>query len=158
MYVCVYIYIYIYIYVYIYIIHVSGGTTCLTLLVQRTLSSNVAYHVASCGDPSHGETHKTHEAALDNSVAHVVPPKLRCTYHPPPRLRLFPYGNDRKDSVRFDSFWFRTFRTFIGSVRFDSYIYFTRFDAVRPAFFGRVVARSGSVRFVSASGSSRFQN
>ena len=30
--------------------------------------------------------------------------------------------------------------------------------AVRPALFGRVVARSGSVRFVSASGSGRFRN
>ena len=60
--------------------------------------------------------------------------------------------------LRFDSFRFRTFRGFIGSVRFGSENCNSRFDVVRPAFFGRVVARSGSVRFVSASGSGRFQN
>ena len=43
-------------------------------------------------------------------------------------------------------------------VRFGSESYFPRVGAVRPALFGRVVARSGSVRFVSASGSGRFQN
>ena len=37
-------------------------------------------------------------------------------------------------------------------------MYFTRFDAVRLAFFGHAVARSGSVRFGSASGSGRFRN
>ena len=42
--------------------------------------------------------------------------------------------------------------------RFGSENYISRFDAVRPAFFGGVVARSASVRFVSASGSGRFQN
>ena len=36
-----------------------------------------------------------------------------------------------------------------GSVRFGSENYLSRFDAIRPAFFGRVVARSGSVRFGS---------
>ena len=62
-----------------------------------------------------------------------------------------------KEPVRFDSLRFLTFlRTFIGSVRFGQIMF--RFDAVRPAFFGRVVARSGSVRFVSTSGSGRFQN
>ena len=64
----------------------------------------------------------------------------------------------RKESVRFDSFRFRTFRKLIGLVRFDSDGYFSQFDAIRPAFFGRVVARSSSVRFISASGSGRFQN
>ena len=59
---------------------------------------------------------------------------------------------------RFDSFRFRTFRKLIGSVRFGSEISISGFDAVRPVFFGRFVARSGSVRFVSASGSDRFQN
>ena len=46
----------------------------------------------------------------------------------------------------------------IGSVRFGSDNQFSRFDAVRPGFFGRVVARSGSVRFVSAFSFGRFQN
>ena len=59
---------------------------------------------------------------------------------------------------RFDSFRFRTSRQIIGSVRFGSQNIFSRLDAVRPAFFGRVVARSGSVRFGSAFGSLRFQN
>ena len=63
----------------------------------------------------------------------------------------------RKEPVRFDSFRFRTFRKLIGSVRFGSDNSISRFDVVRPAFFGRVVARSGSVRFVSVSGSGRFQ-
>ena len=64
-----------------------------------------------------------------------------------------------KEPVRFDSFRFRTFlRKLFGSVRFGADKYFSRFDTVRTAFFGRVVARSGSVRFVSASGSGRFRN
>ena len=48
-----------------------------------------------------------------------------------------------------------------GSVRFGSArtkCCFFWFDAVRPALFERVMVRSGSVRFVSASGSGRFQN
>ena len=44
-----------------------------------------------------------------------------------------------------------------GSVRFRNK-YVSRFDTVRPAFFGCVVARSGSVRFVSAHGYVQFQN
>ena len=36
--------------------------------------------------------------------------------------------------------------------------FFSRFDAVRPAFFGCVVDRSGSVRLGSGCGSGRFQN
>ena len=32
---------------------VSGGTTCLTLLVYRMFSSDVANNVADCGDPRH---------------------------------------------------------------------------------------------------------
>ena len=71
----------------------------------------------------------------------------------------------RKESVRFDSFRFQIFRKLIGSIRFGSVRFcsarnkVSRFDAVRPAFlFGRVVARSASVRFGSASGSGRFQN
>ena len=43
-----------------------------------------------------------------------------------------------------------------GSVGSENYI--SQCDAVRPAFFGRVVARSGLVRFVSASGPGRFHN
>ena len=42
--------------------------------------------------------------------------------------------------------------------RFGSEMLVSQFDAFRPAFVGRVVARSGSVRFVSASGSGRSQN
>ena len=61
-----------------------------------------------------------------------------------------------KEPVRFVSV--SDFRQFIGSVRFGSESQFSRFDAVRPALFGRVVARSGSDRFVSASGSGRFRN
>ena len=57
----------------------------------------------------------------------------------------------RFGSVRFGSVRF-------GSVRFGSEQYLSRFDVVRPAFFGRVVAGSSSVRFVSASGSGRFLN
>ena len=38
-------------------------------------------------------------------------------------------------------------RNWFDSVRFGSENAIFRFDAVRPAFFGRVVARSGSVRF-----------
>ena len=45
-----------------------------------------------------------------------------------------------------------------GNVQFGSEHCISRFDAVRPAFFRRVVARSGTVRFVSASGSGWFQN
>ena len=43
-------------------------------------------------------------------------------------------------------------------VRFGSENYGSRLDAVRSAFFGRVVARSDSVRFGSACGCRRFQN
>ena len=55
-------------------------------------------------------------------------------------------------------FRFRTFLRLIGSVRFGSENHISQFDSVRPALFGRVVARSGWVRFVSVSGSGRFQN
>ena len=64
----------------------------------------------------------------------------------------------RKDTIRFDSFRFQTFRKLIGSVRFDSEMYFSRFDVVRLAFFGHAVALSGSVRCGSASDSGRFRN
>ena len=64
----------------------------------------------------------------------------------------------RKEPVRFDSFRFRTFQIFIGSVWFGSQNFISRFEAVRPACFGRVVAPSDSVRFGSASGSGRFRN
>ena len=63
-----------------------------------------------------------------------------------------------KDPVRFDSFRFRTFRQFIGSVRFRSEDSIFRFGAVRPALFGLAVARSGSFRFDFASGSGRFRS
>ena len=62
---------------------------------------------------------------------------------------------NRKEPLRFDSFRFRTFRKLIGLVQFGSGNSYFRFDAVRPALVGRVVARSGSVRFGSA-GSVRF--
>ena len=39
------------------------------------------------------------------------------------------------------------FRKLIGPVRFGSETNISQFDAVRPAFFGRIVARSDSVRF-----------
>ena len=56
----------------------------------------------------------------------------------------------REEPVRFDSFRFRTFfnnpSVRFGSVRFGSESYLFRFDAVRPALFGCVLARSGSVR------------
>ena len=42
-------------------------------------------------------------------------------------------------------------------LRFGSEMYFSRFDAVRLAFFRHAVARSGSVRFGAASGSGRFR-
>ena len=61
----------------------------------------------------------------------------------------------RKEPVRFDSFQFRTFRK---KNRLGSDGLFPRFDVVRPASCGRVVARSGSVRFLSASSSGRFQS
>ena len=47
-------------------------------------------------------------------------------------------------SVRFDSF---RFRKFVGSVRFGSENQNSLFDPVPPASFGRVAARSDSVRF-----------
>ena len=52
----------------------------------------------------------------------------------------------RKKQVRFDSFRFRTFGN--SSVRFGSVQtnVLSRFDTVRPALFGRVVARCASVR------------
>ena len=64
----------------------------------------------------------------------------------------------RKEPVRFDSFRFRTFRKSIGSVRCGSENVVSRFDAVRPSFFGRVLAQSGSVRFLPLvpAGSGRF--
>ena len=55
----------------------------------------------------------------------------------------------RKEPVRFGSVRLRTFLKLIGSVRFGSENYNSWLDVVRPAFFGRVVARSGSVRFGS---------
>ena len=64
-------------------------------------------------------------------------------------------GHIRKEPVRFDSFRFRTFRKFIGSVRFGLANYISRFDAARLVFFGRVAARSSSVRFGSAQDSSK---
>ena len=55
-------------------------------------------------------------------------------------------GRNRFGSVRFGSGFLSKVHRF-GSVRFGSEDSFSRFDAVRPALFGRVVARSGSVRF-----------
>ena len=52
----------------------------------------------------------------------------------------------------------QSYTTVINSVRFGSEDDLSRFDAVRPAFFGRVVARSGLVRFGSVLGSGRFRN
>ena len=67
-------------------------------------------------------------------------------------------STSRKEPLRFDSFRFRNFRKLIGSVRFGSERSFSWFDAVRPALFGRVVARSDSVRSGSAVSSGRFRN
>ena len=53
----------------------------------------------------------------------------------------------RKETVRFDSFRFQTFRKFMGLVRFGSAFCLPRFDAVRLAFSRHAVARFGSVRF-----------
>ena len=52
------------------------------------------------------------------------------------------HASCRKEPVRFDSFRFRTFSKThrFGSARFGQYV--SRFDAVRPALFGRAVARS----------------
>ena len=66
-----------------------------------------------------------------------------------------PYAYSRKEPVRFDSFRSRTFRKLLGLVRFGSEVVVSRFDAVRPALFGRFVARSGSVRI---SDSGRFRS
>ena len=60
-------------------------------------------------------------------------------------------GRNRFGLIRFGSGFFEKDNRF-GSVRFGSENDVSRFDAVRPSFFGRVVARSGSVCFVSASG------
>ena len=61
-------------------------------------------------------------------------------------------------SVRFVSVpWFMEIKL-IGSNRFGSETYVPRFDAIRPLLFGRIVARSGSVLFASASASGRFRN
>ena len=59
--------------------------------------------------------------------------------------KIHRFGSVRFGSVRFGSVRFGSGKQIPGST-------------LRPAFFGRVVARSGSVRFVSASGSGRFQN
>ena len=64
----------------------------------------------------------------------------------------------RREPVRFDSFRFRTFRKVIGSARFGSESRVSQFDAIQPVLFERIMARSGSVRLVSASGSGRFRN
>ena len=56
----------------------------------------------------------------------------------------------RKEPVRFGSVRFGSVPDFSKDIRFGSVWFgnsFFRFDAVRPALFIRVVARSGSVRF-----------
>ena len=63
-------------------------------------------------------------------------------------------GRNRFCSNRFGPVIFE--KKHIVSVRFGNC--FSRFDAVRPALFERVVARCGSVRFGSAFGSGRFRN
>ena len=67
-------------------------------------------------------------------------------------LKGFPQtaARNRFDSIRFGFGLFENSSLRFGSVRFVSV---SQFDAVRPAFFGHVVARSGSVRF----GSVRFR-
>ena len=65
-------------------------------------------------------------------------------------------GRNRFGSIRFDSGLFGNSSVRLSSVRFGKHS--SRFDAVRPARFGHVVARSGSVRFGSASASGRFRN
>ena len=64
-------------------------------------------------------------------------------------------GRKRFGSIRFGSIFFSKINR-LGS--FGSEIMFSRFDEVRLAFFGHAVARSGSVRVGSASGSGRFRN
>ena len=64
---------------------------------------------------------------------------------------------DGREPVRFDSFRFRIFLKLIGSVRFGSDKLFSRFDPIRLPV-ERLMARSCSVRTVSASGSGRFQS
>ena len=51
-YVCVCVYVHIYIYIYICAHRrISGGTTCLTPLVERMVSSQMFNNVAKYGDP-----------------------------------------------------------------------------------------------------------
>ena len=87
--------------------------------------------------------------------------RRRSTWIGPSRQRndtmwpmLYP-GKNWFGSVRFGSGLFGDSSVCFGSV---PKCVFSRFVAVRPAFFGRFVARSGSVRFVSTSGSGRFRN
>ena len=62
--------------------------------------------------------------------------------------------NVRKEPVRFDSFRFRT-----STINwFGSENIYSRFYAVRPAFFWRVTIRPCSIRFGSLCGSGRFRN
>ena len=61
-------------------------------------------------------------------------------------------GMNRFGSIRFGSIFSKCLSGSFGNC------FAFRFDAVRPAFFEHVMVRSGSVRFGSASGSSRFQN
>ena len=60
----------------------------------------------------------------------------------------------RKEPIRFDSFWFRTFRQFIGSVRFGSELIFPA--SMRFGLRFSDASWLGPVRFGSAPGSGRF--
>ena len=68
-------------------------------------------------------------------------------------VQLMQHGNLRKEPVRFDSLWFRTFLKLIGSVRCGKIVV-----PVRRGSACVFRTRRGSVRFGSASGSGRFRN
>ena len=64
----------------------------------------------------------------------------------------------RKEPARFDSFRFRTFRKFIGSVRFSSVLKIRCPGSTRFGLRFSNAPWLGPVRFGSASGSGRIQN
>ena len=80
-------------------------------------------------------------------------------------LRLATKHNYRKEPVRFDSFRFRTFREFIGSVRFGSENAMSRFDLrfpdaswlgpVRFGSFPRPVPAGSEIEWFGSAGSVR---
>ena len=144
---CVYIYIYIYMYVhmriYIYI------RTCIYTHIYIYIHI-YAYIYIYIYTYIHTHTYADQAAALvprrDHDEANLLSQFASI-------FKVLPIGGNQQ----------RTGRNRCGSgisqnssVQFGSDKWLSRFDAVRPAFFGRVVARAGSVRFVSVSGSGRF--